>query len=216
MRRTRVAITISLVAACTDPVDDGPMVMQPECTNAASGTMHSQALTTGDGVEDRQYWLHVPASYDCNTPMPLLVDFHGTAGDVPEEAYQTEALVAFSDANGVIVARPRSRSATVGGQSVYRWDQNTGDLPRNVTFAKNLVTDLAARYAIDPARVYASGFSSGSNMVAQFLGDSTSPFTGLAPIAGGLWTQKALPSLAGGPRIYAATGYRDYLWPAAA
>jgi predicted esterase len=175
--------------------------------------MRSQTLAVGDGIDDRQYWLHVPAAYDCSEPMPLLVDFHGTAANLPEEAYQTEALLAFAEDNGVIVARPRSRSAPFNGGEIYRWDQNTGDLPRNVTFAKNLVSDLAARYSIDPARVYASGFSSGSNMVAQFLGDPTSPFSGLAPIAGGLWSQMVLPSLANGPRIYAATGYRDYLWP---
>src|SRR4051812_12537222 len=66
---------------------------------------------------------------------------------------------------------------------------------------------------IDPARVYASGFSSGSNMVLQFLLDAQSPFKGLAPIAGGLWSGNTFPSLADGPRIYMATGYRDYLWP---
>ena len=50
-------------------------------------------------------------------------------------------------------------------------------------------------------------------MVAQFLADPQSPFHGIAPIAGGKWSQHALPSLADGPRIYMATGYRDYLWP---
>src|SRR5688572_5977147 len=99
MGTTRIAITLGLVAACTEP-DDGPLM--PECTSAETGTLRSQTLASGDGVEDRQYWLHVPASYDCSKPLALLVDFHGTAANVPEEAYQTEALVAFADANRVI------------------------------------------------------------------------------------------------------------------
>jgi hypothetical protein len=52
-------------------------------------------------------------------------------------------------------------------------------------------------------------------MTAQFLGDLESPFVGLAPIAGGWWNKKTLSSLAGGPRVYMSTGYRDYLWPSA-
>ena len=215
--RMRAGIAIGLlVSACTTSGmhmmgDDDDDDVQP--IDCKTGTFRSQTLVTGDGLEDRSYWLHVPASYDCKAPAPLLVDFHGTAGDMPEEAYQTEALVAFSEAQRVIVVRPRSRFSLFNGSPIYRWDQNMGDLPRNVTFAKNLVADLEARYPIDAERVYASGFSSGSNMVAQFLSDPASPFKGIAPIAGGKWTANPLPSLSNGPRIYDATGYRDYLWP---
>ena len=194
----------------------GDDAVDPRC-EAARGELHAQVLADGDGVDDRVYWLYVPASYACAQPAPVLVDFHGTAGDVPEEAYQTPALIAFAEANGVIVARPRARPRTWNGYDLYQWDGNAGDIPRNREFAKRLVADLEARYAIDPARVYASGFSSGANMAAQFLFDAQSPFAGLAPIAGGNWTtQGPSPSLAGGPRLYLATGYRDYLWGYAA
>ena len=217
----RLASLVLVVAACgsesavqpdasPDATADAPI----GCT-APTGDFHVQVLAHGDGIEDRYYWMHVPASYSCVTPSPLLVDFHGTASDMPEEAYQTPALIAFSDAYGVIVVRPRSRSSLVGSTSIYRWDQNAGDLPRNMTYARNLVADLEHRYAIDPARVYASGFSSGSNMAAQFLSDAQSPFKGLAPIAGGHWSSPALPDLASGPYMYISTGYRDYLWPTA-
>ncbi len=211
---------LALLVACDSPLIDQPDAAFPDAPPAVGcdaplGTKHALTLANGDGLEDRAYWLHVPASYRCESPAPLLVDFHGTASDVPEEAYQTEALIAFADANGVIVARPRSRSAAFMGVNIYRWDQNTGDLPRNVTFAHNLVANLEQRYAIDPARVYASGFSSGANMTAQFLTDPESPFHGIAPIAGGRWTNQVLPQLAAGPRLWISTGYRDYLWPTA-
>ncbi len=192
--------------------DGAPLGCDPA---APGGTLHGQILPAGDGSEDRTYWLHVPPGYVCGTPSPLLVDFHGTASDVPEEAYQTDALIAFADAHGVIVARPRSRSSLEGGSQIYRWDQNAGDLPRNVRFADNLVASLERTYDIDRTRVYASGFSSGSNMAAQFLTDAASPFLGLAPIAGGHWGDTALPVLATGLRVYMSTGYRDYLWPTA-
>jgi poly(3-hydroxybutyrate) depolymerase len=218
----RCWLALIALASCGSPGHDVPDAAAPDgAADAAScapttGTLHDQALALGDGIETRYYWLHVPASYRCDAPAPLLVDFHGTAsGAAPEEAYQTDALIAFSEAHGVIVARPRSRSSLEGGEQIFRWDQNAGDLERNRVFGKALVTALEMRFAIDPARVYASGFSSGSNMTAQFLIDPASPFKGLAPIAGGRWTSDPLPALADGPRIYMATGYRDYLWTTA-
>ncbi|NUO48308.1 MAG: hypothetical protein HOV80_05570 [Polyangiaceae bacterium] len=182
---------------------------------APLGPQHDQTLTLGDGDEDRFYFLYVPATYDCAEPAPLLVDFHGTAGAPnPEEAYQNEAAIALADAEGAIVVRPRSRSSDQGGQEIFRWDQNPGDIERNVTYAQNLVDALRQKYNVDPARIYASGFSSGANMTSQFFGaDRRGLFRGLAPIAGGYWADPDIAPFDGdAPRVYAATGYRDYLY----
>lgn len=182
--------------------------------DAPIGTRHDVVLTLGDGVEDRTYFVHVPSRYTCG-PTPLLVDFHGTAGGPrPEEAYQTDALVSLAESEGAIVVRPRSRSSSRAGFEVFRWDQNPGDLQRNITFTQNLVAALHEQYDIDPARTYASGFSSGANMASQFLG-SAAPglFRGVAPIAGGYWSDPDIAPFDPGvaARVYVATGYRDYL-----
>ncbi len=207
MHRCALVFTI----ACTSSTHPN----HPTSCDLPTGTLHDQVLSLGDGIDDRAYWLHVPSDYDCASPTPLLVDFHGTAGDSPvppEEANLTDELITFSEAHGVIVARPRSRSSTTDGVATYRWDENPGDVDRNAAFALNLVAALERTYTIDRTRVYASGFSSGSNMVSQFLADPKSPFKGIAPIAGGSWDPLALPSLVDGPRVYMSTGYRDYLW----
>ncbi|MFO0726615.1 MAG: PHB depolymerase family esterase [Myxococcota bacterium] len=180
------------------------------------GTFHDQHLTDPTG-EVRSYLLHVPAAYDCSQPLPLLVDFHGTAGDQPEEAYQTDALLALADAEGFIVLRPRSRFSSEGGGNIYRWDQNPGDLAKNVAFTHALVAKIRADYAIDPARTYASGFSSGTNMVSRFLPETGAAtlFHGFAFVGGGYWETAPGPlnyaDPASAPRIYAVSGFRDYL-----
>lgn len=183
--------------------------------DAPTGTLHDRTLELGDDVDDRHYFLHVPAGYACGKGTALLVDFHGTAtGNRAEEAYQLDALIALSEAHDVIVVRPRSRSSMEGGVETFRWDQNPGDLERNVVFTQRLVEDLRSRYDIDPLRIYATGFSSGSNMTSQFLAtDARGLFSGLAPIAGGIWADvNAEPFDAGeAPRFYLATGFRDYL-----
>ena len=194
--------------------DGGAGDAAPPCTGE-SGTFHNQTLEVGG--ESRSYFLYVPAAYRCADAWPLLVDFHGTAGGAePEILYKNPELLALADAQGFVVARPRSRSSKEGGtDDIYRWDENPGDLGKNVNFAHALVADLEGRYHIDPTRVYASGFSSGSNMAAQFLADDPAVFKGLGLVAGGAWTP---PVVSGAPpaRIYDTTGYRDYLWYAAA
>jgi predicted esterase/photosystem II stability/assembly factor-like uncharacterized protein len=194
--------------------DDPILPDAPPNLCAHIGGAHDQTLALGDGVEDRYYFLYVPPGIDCSAPVGLLIDFHGTAGDPrPEEAYANEHLTALADQYEFILARPRSRSSVVNGTRYYQWDINTGDLARNQKFGKKLVDELAQRFPIDRARVYASGFSSGSNMASEFLFDPASPFKGVAPMAGGHWFVDGLPPLDAGPRMYLATGYRDYLWP---
>jgi predicted esterase/photosystem II stability/assembly factor-like uncharacterized protein len=194
---------------------DGACVAAPPPCSGKAGTFHSQPLESGG--ETRHYYLHVPSTYSCDTAWPLLVDFHGTgfggADDPVEESWALPELIEASDSERFLVVRPRSRSKPYNGQYLFQWDINAGDLTRNHEFAVELVADLQQRYHIDPARIYALGFSNGPNMALQFLADEPSIMRGYAAVAGGLNYD-----LAGGPqfgadapRIYATTGYRDYM-----
>lgn len=167
-----------------------------------------RGLTFDHGGERRAYFLHVPASHRCDAPIGLLVDFHGAySGARPEEAYVSDDAVAVADEEGFILLRPRSLQAPSG---TYMWNGNEGDIAKNLAFTKALIADLDARYGIDPRRLYATGYSSGSNMAAQFLGDAESPFAGIAMIAGGIFDPIAIPALGPtSPRVYLVTGYRD-------
>lgn len=186
--------------------DAGP----PSCSGLP-GTFHDQQLASGG--ELRGYFLHVPADYRCEDAWPLLVDFHGTAsGPVAEEAYHTDALIETADREHFIALRPRSRSSLEGGSEIFRWDQNPGDLARNTAFTRALLVELEANYHVDPSRIYASGFSSGTNMIAQLAAAADLPFAGFGFVAGGFWNDPgAIAPQALSARYYLATGYRDYL-----
>ncbi len=181
------------------------------CTGT-SGTFHEQTIES-DG-ESRAYFLYVPSTYACGRPAPLLVDFHGTCGDKPEECYELDAAVALAEHEGVILVRPRSRSLEEGGSSIYRWDENDGDVAKNVTFTETLVASIAARYTIDPTRRYAMGFSSGTNMASQFLDANRTLFQGIGIVCGGVWDRPHYPAAFGAnaPRVYVVDGYRDYFY----
>lgn len=169
--------------------------------------------TYKSGEETRYYLLHVPTGHRCGEPLAMWFDFHGTAGDHPEEAYGLDAMISIADREHVLVVRPRSRPfETEGVGVVYQWDRSPGDIERNLEYIEALARELTIAYSVDRTRIIASGFSSGSNMAAQLLADANAPFTAYGFVAGGAFTPIRLPTLeASPPRIYTATGYRDYL-----
>ena len=184
------------------------------CSGQA-GTFHDVPLESGG--ETRHYWLHVPASYACATPSALIVDFHGTGfgqeSDLVEESWATPDLTSASDDLGFIVVRPRSRSAPGDGGNIYQWDINEGDVANNKAFASALVAELETRYNVQTSRVYATGFSNGPSMAAQFLGDEPSIMHGYGLVSGGLNAPLARSAKfpAAAPRVYSMTGFRDYM-----
>jgi poly(3-hydroxybutyrate) depolymerase/photosystem II stability/assembly factor-like uncharacterized protein len=213
MRAPSLVVSIPLLLlACTDDEPSQPDAGEQHCI--ATGAFADQTLANGDGVEDRAYFLYVPVDYRCDEPIALLVDFHGTAGDpAPETAYANDDFIALAEEHRAIVVRLRSRARTFSGGNLYQWDANQGDIARNMRFTRDLIVALQNRFPIDAARIYATGFSSGANMASQFIGDPTSPFRGIAPLAGGDWTRQTIPTITAPTRLYLATGYRDYLWP---
>ncbi len=196
--------------AATLPETDKPV--EEACADTHAGTFHNRKLEV-DG-EERAYFLHVPTSYSCAKPAPLFVDFHGTStGPRPEESYGQDELEALSEAKGFILVRPRSRSSDENGTTLYRWDQNDGDVERNVVFADALVHEIVKQYRVDPERMFVSGFSSGTNMAAMLLEDTSFRFSGFGMIGGGSWDDPGLSTFTtDAPRIYTLTGYRDYMY----
>lgn len=203
-------VLVALIAACGaspgTPGDDGDDDAPP-CTTVA-GTFHGQMVTSGG--EARSYFLHVPDAARC-AMSPLWIDFHGTAGDVPEEAYGTDAAIAEADAEAVILVRPRSKFSVEGGANIYRWDANAGDIDRNRAFVRDLVAELEQHYAIDPSRVIITGFSSGANMASQYLRPDELAVSGIATVGGGFWNVPASALTRIPPHVYTVTGFRDYM-----
>ncbi len=77
---------------------------------------------------------------------------------------------------GFVVAQPEA--ALVGNA----WDTLEGS--EDVSFALAVVADVATRASIDPARVYATGYSAGGGMAARLGCDAAETFAAIAVIAG--------------------------------
>lgn len=111
-------------------------------------------------ILEREYLLHVPASYDRARPTPLVISMHG-AGLWPAAQMEISQWNELAERQGFIVVYP----AGVRGAGPRIWHVDAGPgLMRDVRFISALIDTLEATYNIDPARIYANGLSNGGGM----------------------------------------------------
>jgi polyhydroxybutyrate depolymerase len=108
-----------------------------------------------------------PTSYDGTTPMQVLVGFHANGNPIT----QIRDLTNGSRLEASFV-RVFPKSAGAG------WVVNTDTARFNTVF-----TELTTNYCVDTSRVFATGHSSGAQMVVQMLCAGDRRFKAAAPVA---------------------------------
>lgn len=130
-----------------------------------------------DGVK-REYRIYVPKSYDIKSPVPLVLNFHGSGGS-PKGQFGYSDIAAQAEESGFIAVMPR------GKYKGASW--NAGLDPKgvdDVQFTKDVIKDVLTRYNINPYRIYSTGFSGGARMSSRLGCDLTETFAAIAPVAG--------------------------------
>lgn len=94
-----------------------------------------------------------PADYDGKRPFPLLVGFHAAGNPIEQIENLTKGSALEQ---GYVRAFPKSKGSA--------WDYNT-----DIAKVRSVFQDLLANYCIDTSRVFATGHSSGAQMIAQIL-----------------------------------------------
>lgn len=127
--------------------------------------------------------IHVPASYDGRTHVPLLLVFHGHWGT--GESMRKLTLNGFdqlSDIDCFIAVYPDGikKSWNDGGGVSPASKKNIDD----VGFIKALIENLARHFNIDPNRVYATGISNGAYFSYRLGCELSDIIVAIAPVAG--------------------------------
>lgn len=133
-------------------------------------------LDTPCVLGDRSYHLRVPDGWDGKTPMPVVLHFHGwqRQGSL---VVNHNRLASATRKRGVLLVAPNGQRRTWNF-----WTSDTDD----VGFAKAVLEDVAARYPIDPERVYISGYSYGSAMAWRYVCETGDGVAALLAIAGSI------------------------------
>lgn len=119
------------------------------------------------GLRSRPYWLHVPAGYSRDNPVPLILALHGGYGT----ALGMERVTGFSalaDHDEFLVVYPQGLA--VGGRPGGVWNTSGPRDPFAMGiddggYIARVLAAVEAGYCVDTARVDATGFSNGAGMV---------------------------------------------------
>jgi poly(3-hydroxybutyrate) depolymerase len=145
--------------------------------SAGAGRPAGGLITTPEG-----HYFAFPQSYDGTQPLPVLMGFHGCGGvnrgDGPGDTEYMRLTAGTAFESEYVRVVPRSSDA--GGC----WSYGV-DLPR----VRAMYDELAANHCIDRGRVFATGHSSGAQLIVQILLDSHTSdaehfdFAAVAPVA---------------------------------
>jgi len=145
-----------------------------------------QTLTVG-GTE-RSYLIHVPASYDGSSAVPLVLMFHGGGGSGANAERMSE-MSPKADAEGFIAVYPNGTGPLPNQDRLLTWNAGhcCGDAMRNniddVGFIRALIVDLQQQYRIDPRRIYATGMSNGGAISYRLGLELSDVLAAIAPVA---------------------------------
>ncbi|MEM8536647.1 MAG: polyhydroxybutyrate depolymerase [Pseudomonadota bacterium] len=138
-------------------------------------------------VGDRSYHLRVPDEWDGRSPLPVLLHFHGW-GRQGSLIVQHGRIAVMDVADHVLLLAPNGLNAS--------WAFRRHGSP-DTAFALAVIEDAAARYPIDRARIYVSGYSWGANMAWRFVCERGEMVAGLLAVSGTLSQDEDCPEAPG-------------------
>jgi polyhydroxybutyrate depolymerase len=138
-------------------------------------------------IEGGDYHLVFPTGWDGATPLPALVFFHGHNSS-SRSIFRAGSLRRDFAEQGYLLIAPNG--ARFAGRNTRGWPAREGvtDARDDIAFTLAVLDDAAARVPIDPARVFAGGFSAGGSMAWRLAcyGNAAGRFAGFVSVSGAL------------------------------
>ncbi len=177
-----VALLLGGLAACGGSASAPPAVVPP--------AVRQQQLTTADGLS-RSYRLFAPVTLDRDVPAPLMLVLHGV-GNTGEQMVGVTMFDRLAAQEKFLVAYPDGVNRT--WNAGYCCPNGGPPGPDDVAFLGDVIDDVSAIERVDPARVFAVGFSGGAIMVHRLGCDLAGRIAGVASVAGAMILDDCQPS----------------------
>ncbi len=136
-------------------------------------------MTSGDtetpSVSTRWFWRDIPAAHDGETPVPVVVDFHGYSEGADVHLMMSD-LTTYGGEKGFVTITPQ------GQGPVPRWDV-AGDSV-DMTYVDNFLDQIGETLCIDENRIFATGLSNGAMMSSAIACSRADRFAAVSPVAG--------------------------------
>lgn len=157
---------------------------------AASGLAPGDHLLrlTHDG-RPRSAIVHVPPQAARGRPLPVVLNFHGASANARSHQQYVE-MDPLADRVGFVVVYPNGTGPFP--DQLLTWNAGACCGPAQVEgvddvgFVRTLLDDLPKHFAVDPARVYATGLSNGAMLTYRLAAEAPERFAAIAPVAGAM------------------------------
>jgi polyhydroxybutyrate depolymerase len=162
-------------------LDAAEAASPPSVVTCTPGSVLPAGDTNGSiqvGDTMRTYLLHVPSSVTGQTPVPLVLDFHGLLTSSSYEQ-SISGYQALADQEGFVIAFPDGIDMAWNIGPCCTMSRTVDDLG----FAKALVAEIEKDGCIDPKRVYAVGYSMGGGISHYLACNAADVFASIAPAA---------------------------------
>jgi len=173
--RTSLGLAACLTVLCAASAQaQGRANPRPACDLPHDGGVSAQRLTSGQ--RPRTYRLFVPPRYDGRQRLPLVLDLHGSGGNADGEA-RNSRLEALAASETFFVATLEAEGGT--------WNVPVEtDRPNDVAYVSDVIDQVSAQACVDPARIYATGFSGGARMSSLLGCGLGARLAAIAPVSG--------------------------------
>ncbi len=168
-----VAAFLTMLCAASAQAQGRPNT-RAACDLPHEAGMSAQRLTSGQ--RPRSYRLFVPPGYDGRQRLPLVLDLHGSGGNAEGEA-RNSRLEALAAGERFLVATLEAEGGT--------WNVPVEtDRPDDVAYVSDVIDQVSAQACVDPARIYATGFSGGARMSSLLGCGLGARLAAIAPVSG--------------------------------
>ncbi len=135
------------------------------------------------GGVDRTFDVHVPASYNPATPMPVVLNFHGLTSNSAQEELLAKTNEK-GDAVGFIAVHPQGTGNPASWNAGACCSPANDSMVDDVGFVGAMIDKLELDLCVDPARVFATGMSNGGFLSHRLACELADRIAAVAPVAG--------------------------------
>ncbi len=149
-------------------------------------TADTERTVAVNGLE-RSYLLHIPPGLSPGAPVPLVLVFHGHRMNA-DYILAVTGFDTLADAQQFIVAYPNGTGSAEllsfnAGLCCGSAEKNNID---EAAFVRGILSDLEGIAAVDPRRIFVTGFSNGAMLAYRLACELSDTIAAVAPVAGNL------------------------------
>ena len=168
-----------------------------KCKDTKDNISGKQRITIEADGNTREYYVHVPKSYNPKTSIPVVFMLHGSGGN-GEKFYNISGWKEVGEVENILTIFPSSMQypcVVDDGEkkrNSEKWNYYELELcdgsagADDVKFLSQIIDDVKQKFSVDEKRIYIVGFSNGGEMSARAAIELSDKFAAVVSASGAL------------------------------